>query len=289
MTVEDPRPIVVLLIDDQAFVGAAVGRLLATERDIELHCCTDATSAMEQATHLKPSVILQDLVMPGVDGLTLVRLFRDDPATARTAVIVLSGNDDAQTRERALAEGATDYLVKLPAKDVLIACIRRCANEARPPDATESVGSAASIDPPAGDALDPTIMAMFRGDDTDGSSPFLMTLLDQFMREAESRVEALRNGAAQRDEGALKTAAHSLKGSSLVMGAKRLAAVCTQIEEEMAATPGAALTAAVMADLGRELGDVKVALAAERARGSHADGQPGAAAAVHPHRSPTGI
>ena len=48
-------------------------------------------------------------------------------ATARTPIIVLSGNEDADTRTRALAAGADDYLVKLPSKADLLACLRRHA------------------------------------------------------------------------------------------------------------------------------------------------------------------
>ncbi len=88
---EDRRQIVVLLVDDQAFVGAAVGRLLATEHDIGLHCCRNALDAIAVANQLNPTIILQDLVMPDIDGLTLVRLFRANPPTAETPVIVLSG------------------------------------------------------------------------------------------------------------------------------------------------------------------------------------------------------
>ena len=78
----EPRQIVVLLVDDQAFVGAAVGRLLATEPDIALHCCRNALDAIALANQLNPTIILQDLVMPDIDGLTLVRLFRTNPPTA---------------------------------------------------------------------------------------------------------------------------------------------------------------------------------------------------------------
>src|SRR5436190_1640840 len=95
---EDHRPIVVLLVDDQPFVGAAVGRLLATEHDIDLHYCRDPLDAIALANQIIPSIILQDLIMPGVDGLTLVRLFRTNPPTASTPVIVLSGNDEEAVR-----------------------------------------------------------------------------------------------------------------------------------------------------------------------------------------------
>jgi PleD family two-component response regulator len=121
------QPIVVLLVDDQRFIGLALGRLLATETDIQLHCCDKGPEAVSRANAIAPAVILQDMVMPGIDGLTLVGLFRQNPATARTPIIMLSANDDAGSREQSLAAGANDYLLKLPAKNDLIACLRRHA------------------------------------------------------------------------------------------------------------------------------------------------------------------
>ena len=69
-------------------------------------------------------MILQDLVMPGVDGLTLVKQFRANPATRDTPIIVLSTNENPQVKGQAFALGANDYLVKLPDKIELVARIR---------------------------------------------------------------------------------------------------------------------------------------------------------------------
>ena len=49
------RPIVVLLVDDQTFVGAAVGQLLESEFDIELHCCLSAVNAVARVTRSSAS------------------------------------------------------------------------------------------------------------------------------------------------------------------------------------------------------------------------------------------
>src|ERR1700736_5975208 len=123
----DRRAISVLLVDDQRLVGAALERLLTSEEDMELHCCYSAVEAVARANEIGPTVILQDLVLPDIDGLTMVRRFRANPSTAATPIIVLSATDDSGTRARAMAEGADDYLVKLPAKIDLVACIRRHA------------------------------------------------------------------------------------------------------------------------------------------------------------------
>src|SRR6202142_955818 len=114
----------VLLVDDQAMVCEAVRRALANESDIDFHYCADARDAIEVANHIKPTVILQDLVMPGIDGLTLVSQFRANPGTKDIPIIVLSTNENPQVKGQAFAIGANDYLVKLPDKIELIARIR---------------------------------------------------------------------------------------------------------------------------------------------------------------------
>jgi PleD family two-component response regulator len=116
--------IIVLLVDDQPIIGEAVRRALSGHPDIIFHYCDDPAAALSVAGRIRPTVILQDLVMPGVDGLTLVRLFRADPLTADTPIIVLSTKDDPQVKSEAFAAGASDYLVKLPDAIELIARLR---------------------------------------------------------------------------------------------------------------------------------------------------------------------
>lgn len=116
--------IVVLLIDDQRIIGEAVRRLLAAEPDIVLHHETDPARAIEQAEALAPTVILQDLVMPGIDGLTLLRTFRAAATTSEVPIVVLSTKEEPKVKAEAFALGASDYLVKLPDKVELVARIR---------------------------------------------------------------------------------------------------------------------------------------------------------------------
>jgi len=114
----------VFLVDDQPMVSEAVRRALATETDISFHYCSDFVNAVAQAGKLKPTVILQDLVMPGIDGITLVRGYRADTRMHDVPIIVLSTKEDAKVKREAFEAGANDYLVKLPDKIELIARIR---------------------------------------------------------------------------------------------------------------------------------------------------------------------
>ena len=114
----------VLLIDDQQIVGDAVKRMLAGEDDIVFHFCQDPTKAVGVAAEIGPTVILQDLVMPDIDGLTLVKFIRAHPKLKDTPLIVLSSKEEAITKADAFALGANDYIVKLPDRIELIARIR---------------------------------------------------------------------------------------------------------------------------------------------------------------------
>jgi signal transduction histidine kinase len=119
-----PYHSMVLLVDDQAIVAEAVRRSLSGHPDIDFHYCSDPAQAQAVAAQIKPTVILQDLVMPGVDGMELVKRYRASAATADVPVIVLSVKEDPRIKSQAFEAGANDYLVKLPDKLELIARVR---------------------------------------------------------------------------------------------------------------------------------------------------------------------
>jgi two-component system chemotaxis family response regulator WspR len=114
----------VLLVDDQLIIVEAIRRMLADQPDIEFAYATDATAALAMAQQLKPTVILQDLVMPGIDGFGLIALYRADPQLAGVPVIVLSAKEDPKLKAHSFAVGANDYVVKLPDRLELLARVR---------------------------------------------------------------------------------------------------------------------------------------------------------------------
>lgn len=116
--------VTVLLIDDQPMIGEAVRRMLAGEPDVVFHYCRDAAKALDEAHRVEPTVILQDLVMPDIDGLTLVKTFRANERTRETPMIVLSTKEEPTVKAEAFALGANDYIVKLPDRLELLARIR---------------------------------------------------------------------------------------------------------------------------------------------------------------------
>ncbi len=119
------HPLRVLLVDDQRMVGEAVRRMLMGHvPEIEFKFCAEAAGAVAMANEFAPTLILQDLIMPGVEGLDMVRAFRANAATGDVPIIVLSSKEEAATKAESFAAGANDYIVKLPDKIELLARIQ---------------------------------------------------------------------------------------------------------------------------------------------------------------------
>jgi sigma-B regulation protein RsbU (phosphoserine phosphatase) len=120
----DPAPVRVLLVDDQPIVGQTVRQMLAGEPDVAFEFCPDPAAALDVAAAFRPTVVLQDLVMPDVDGLLLVKFFRANPATRDVPLVVLSSKEEPVIKARAFALGANDYMVKLPDKLEVVARVK---------------------------------------------------------------------------------------------------------------------------------------------------------------------
>ena len=116
--------IMVLLVDDQPFVAVLLQHELVNESDISLHYCQDPSLAVSTAEKIGPTVILLDITMPGIDGLTVCKFIRAHPATRDIPVVMLSSNDDSTTKAASFEAGANDYIVKLPDAVELIARLR---------------------------------------------------------------------------------------------------------------------------------------------------------------------
>lgn len=119
-----PSKPVVLLVDDQQMVAEGIRRMLADQKDIDFHYCADSMHAVEMAVAIKPTIILQDLIMPDLDGYELIRKYRSNEVTKNIPVIILSTKEDPHDKSLAFEHGANDYLVKLPDKIELVARIR---------------------------------------------------------------------------------------------------------------------------------------------------------------------
>lgn len=101
----------VLLIDDSVDVHRLLQVRLRHEQ-IRLAGATVAQEGIEQARRERPSTILLDLDMPGMDGFEVLRILKDDSLTNNVPIIVLSAMSSSEDKVTAFDLGATDYVTK---------------------------------------------------------------------------------------------------------------------------------------------------------------------------------
>ncbi len=111
-SIEESRDIKVFMVDDSKMYCTVMGKFLADEENVELLCCSDAEKATQTAKKFSPTVILQDLNMPKIDGFDLLRHYREEPATREIPVIVLSATSDPAIKAKAFTLGANDFMEK---------------------------------------------------------------------------------------------------------------------------------------------------------------------------------
>lgn len=104
----------VLLVDDQPIIAEALRRRIADDSDICMEYCRNPADAIRTVGQVAPTVVLLDIVMPGIDGMTLCRSLRTAEATRSLPVVMLSSTEDPRVKAEAFAAGANDYLIKLP-------------------------------------------------------------------------------------------------------------------------------------------------------------------------------
>jgi len=115
----------VLLADDQALVRAGFRALLESADDISIVAeAPNGGAAVALARELKPEVVLMDLNMPEVDGLTATGRISADPGLASVKVVVLTTFDDDEHVFAALRAGASGFLVKDIEPEELLQAVR---------------------------------------------------------------------------------------------------------------------------------------------------------------------
>jgi DNA-binding NarL/FixJ family response regulator len=122
--------ITLLHVDDQSIVRQGLCRRLLLEPDITVVGeASSGEQALELVESLAPDIALMDVEMAGTDGITATAAMRG--STPQRAVVMMSIHDDIYTRTRALAAGATAFVEKRGAAEVLLAAIRQAAAPGR--------------------------------------------------------------------------------------------------------------------------------------------------------------
>ena len=124
----------ILIADDEDDIRQLMAQLLAGEgyRVVEAR---DGAEAVEAAARHAPRLILMDIAMPGVDGLSAVWRIRGQPGLATVPIVIVSAYDTYDLRAEAAGAGCNGYLVKPLEVEKLKALVRELAAEGREEEA----------------------------------------------------------------------------------------------------------------------------------------------------------
>jgi DNA-binding NarL/FixJ family response regulator len=113
----------VLIASAQPIVRHGLRALLTAEADLDVIAeVDDGTSAVTLAQQLRPDVVLVDLLLPGIDGISATRLIRAE--TPSSQVVIITGVDEDAPAIEAIRAGASAYLPKEARTDLMLRTIR---------------------------------------------------------------------------------------------------------------------------------------------------------------------
>jgi DNA-binding response OmpR family regulator len=101
----------ILFIEDESALQKSLGDLLRGE-GYEVISAIDGETGLRLAKETTPDLILLDLILPKIHGLTLLKMLKEEERTKDIPVIILTNLENVEDIEKAIEMGATTYLVK---------------------------------------------------------------------------------------------------------------------------------------------------------------------------------
>lgn len=120
----------IAIIDDEADIRRVISLALKTAGYRNIVEAESGDGGLDLVRESRPDLILLDLMLPGLDGLTVCRRLHDDPDTRTIPVVMLTAKTSEHDIVAGLDAGAVDYVTKPFSKDVLLARIRAALRRA---------------------------------------------------------------------------------------------------------------------------------------------------------------
>ncbi len=220
---------ILIVEDNRANQQVAVGML---ER---LGCTVDTVAngseGLDAVARRPYGLVLMDCQMPQMDGYEATRRIRAlETGIPRLPIVAMTAHVRRDDGDRCLAAGMDDYLVKPLKLDTLREKLQRWLPAQRAESIHAKSGGRvglASAQRGTADPLDRKVLGELHG----GVGGAFATIIEVFLEDTPTYLGSLEDAVATGDAQALADGAHKIKGSARNLGANRLAAACSQLEE----------------------------------------------------------
>jgi CheY-like chemotaxis protein/HPt (histidine-containing phosphotransfer) domain-containing protein len=227
----------VLLVEDNDYNQQVASELLA-RMGVQVTLAGNGGEAIAQVHSRHFAAVLMDLQMPGMDGFEATQQLRRDPAFASLPILAMTAHVMSQEREHCRSIGMNDYITKPICPRDLAATLARWLPPAVPvqdrlPPGPTGEGQLPADDPLPG--IDQTVGLGYSA----GQRALYETLLARFMTTRQGVTEEIRAALARGDTQSAVRAAHSMIAASGTIGALRLSASATALQDALTSDPNA--------------------------------------------------
>ena len=154
----------ILIVEDDPTIRTLLQMMLKAAGFTHVKTATRGDDGLEAIRRDRPSLVLLDLMLPGVDGLTVCSRVRSDPELADVRILMLTAKSEDEDIVRGLELGADDYVTKPFSREVLLARINAVLRRNDPMAAGKTLDGLL-IDERGGAAiLDGTVLTLTRGE-----------------------------------------------------------------------------------------------------------------------------
>jgi two-component system, sensor histidine kinase and response regulator len=265
-----------LLVAEDNQVNQKVAVRMLERLDYRADVVANGSEALEALSRIPYDAVFMDVQMPEMDGYEATAEIRRREAhvkhrsitmgrpVRRTPIIAMTANAMQGDRERALEAGMDDYVAKPVKPEELVAVLERWISYADEEKATvlEASDDSTAREDSAEDPLDRSVLASLCELQEEGEPNILDELIELFLTDVPPQLVDLWEAVEAGDACSVERIAHTLKGSTANMGAKRMEALCTELEqigrsEDLVAAP------ALISPLKEEFGRVRTAFEEE--------------------------
>jgi len=223
----------ILLVEDNT-VNQKVTLKQLNSLGFKADLATNGQEAIEAIAQIDYDIVLMDCQMPILDGYKATRLIRqmeqERLTQHQTVIIAVTANALQEDQERAIAAGMDDYLSKPVRKDVLAAMLDRWGKAILTNSA--ALQSQPALPDAERDALSTQLNWKHLHQISDGNREFELELLQIFVEDSQTHLEALKRAIANQEVWQAEQAAHHIKGASANVGAKIMQSAAEQLEQQ---------------------------------------------------------
>lgn len=234
----------ILVVDDSSFSRRIIVKMLKTSGHVVVEAC-DGIEAIQQAQSKSFDLILMDVRMPNMDGLEATRKLRQSGLTI--PIIALTADAREGDVEKVLAAGCNEHLPKPFNQNTLLSVLKKYLSSESAPLAEETDSAKSQHDEliqsdSGQESLQTDSSSSAAGDDTEtpidwstimnnlGNEETIMDVTEGFTEEAIETIQNLNEAVKVKNSEDVQLYAHSLRGTSAMIGANRLRENARQLE-----------------------------------------------------------